>query len=233
MAQDPSLSRHQRVGFPDSYRAGKEEAIFADITAKLSNLALRGKLVLDIGPGCSGPALMLIELCRRQGHRLLMVDSAEMLSLLPDATFLTKVAALYPSGCAELLAAEAGRIDVILSYSVLHYVVAQVGAYEFLDRSLPLMAEGAQMLIGDIPNFSKRRRFFSSQAGIRFHQDFTGGPGMLDVNGDLPEQGRIDDAMILGLIGRARSAGFDAYVVPQAAALPMANRREDVLVTRP
>src|SRR5256885_8167314 len=29
-------------------------------------------------------------------------------------------------------------------------------------------------LIGDIPNVSQRKRFFSSPAGIKFHQEFTG-----------------------------------------------------------
>ena len=28
------------------------------------------------------------------------------------------------------------------------------------------------MLIGDIPNMSKRKRFFASEEGVRFHQEF-------------------------------------------------------------
>jgi hypothetical protein len=34
-ASDPSLSSHERSGFPDSYREGAEEAILADVEAKL------------------------------------------------------------------------------------------------------------------------------------------------------------------------------------------------------
>ena len=56
-------------------------------------------------------------------------------------------------------------VDVILSYSVLHYVFVQQPLYEFLDTSLGLLADGGQMLLGDIPNVSKRKRFFSSAAG--------------------------------------------------------------------
>jgi hypothetical protein len=44
---------------------------------------------------------------------------------------------------------------------------------------------------------------------------------------------QIDDAVVMSLIQRARAQGFDAYVVPQAPALPMANRREDILIVRP
>jgi hypothetical protein len=35
------------------------------------------------------------------------------------------------------------------------------------------------------------------------------------------------------MLGRARAAGFDAYVLAQPEALPMANRREDLLIRRP
>ena len=43
----------------------------------------------------------------------------------------------------------------------------------------------------------------------------------------------IDDAVVFALLQRSRLAGFDAYVVPQDSALPMANRREDILIIRP
>src|SRR5947207_15166730 len=84
MATDESLSRDEKIGFPDAYRAGREEVIWRDITAKLPALAGHERVVLDIGPGCSELLQLLIELCRRQGHKLLLVDSAEMLAQLPD-----------------------------------------------------------------------------------------------------------------------------------------------------
>jgi hypothetical protein len=47
------------------------------------------------------------------------------------------------------------------------------------------------------------------------------------------EHDQIDDAVVFALVQRARAAGFDAYVLPQDASLPMANRREDILIVRP
>jgi len=47
------------------------------------------------------------------------------------------------------------------------------------------------------------------------------------------EHEAIDDAVVLGLLARARAAGCDAYVVPQRDDLPMANRREDILIAKP
>jgi hypothetical protein len=38
---------------------------------------------------------------------------------------------------------------------------------------------------------------------------------------------------VLALLARARAQGFHAWVLPQDAALPMGNRREDVLIRKP
>src|SRR5688500_3710716 len=95
-ARENSLSRYEKIGFPDSYRKGKERLIFQDILDKLGLLRAKNKLVLDIGPGCSDLPLMLIQLCRRNGHTLLLIDSEEMLSHLPDGPRIKKIAGYYP-----------------------------------------------------------------------------------------------------------------------------------------
>jgi hypothetical protein len=232
MAQDESLSAYEKIGFPDSYRKGKEELIFEDIVTKLPSLSGQGKLVLDIGPGCSDLPRLLIEKCREQGHKLLLVDSAEMLARLPNESFIEKFAFYYPSS-ETFLQSYARKVDVILTYSVLHYVFAESNVWKFLDYSLALLADGGEMLIGDIPNGSKRKRFFKSAAGIKFHQEFTGTNEIPDVVFNRIESDNIDDSVVLSLLMRARSAGFDAYVLPQRNDLSMANRREDILIRRP
>lgn len=232
MANDPSLSRYEKIGFPDSYRAGKEAAIWQDIVAKLPSLLSPGKLVLDVGPGCSELPSMLIDLCREKGHTLLLVDSAEMLAQLPDEPFIEKHPGIYPR-CPDLIERYRERVDVLLSYSVLHYVFTEGNVWSFLDASLGLLAHGGEMLLGDIPNVSKRRRFFATPAGAAYHRAFTGRNEDPQVVFNQVEQGAIDDAVIFGLLQRARSAGFDSHVVPQAPDLPMANRREDILIRRP
>lgn len=228
LAKDPGLSKYGKIGFPDSYRAGREAAIFADIRRKLPRLEERGLAVLDIGPGCSDLPGMLVELCRAQGHRLTLVDSTEMLAHLPDAPFVAKTAGRFPD-CLTALAPR--RFDVVLCYSVLHHVVVDGDAVSFLDGALSVLAPGGELLVGDIPNLSKRRRFFASAAGREFHKRFTGSDMPPPV--DPPSAGQIDDTLLLALVERARGAGADAYLVPQDPALPLANRREDLLVRRP
>lgn len=232
MATDASLSRYEKIGFPDSYRKGKEKLIFQDIKRKLGLLNKKNKVVLDIGPGCSELPLMLIDLCRRNNHKLIMIDSKEMLAHLPTERFMKKIPGYYPH-CDALYPEYIAKVDVILSYSVLHYVFAESNVWSFLDKSLELLSEGGEMLIGDIPNISKRKRFFNSSTGIRFHQNFTGTTEIPKVTFNKIESGQIDDAVMMGLAQRARNQGFDAYILPQPPALPMANRREDILIKRP
>lgn len=233
LAEDPSLSPYEKIGFPDEYRAGHEQAIFDDIVAKLPPLAGgRGQVVLDIGPGCSELPAMVRERCERQGHTLLLVDSEEMLAHHPDGERVRKFSGRFPD-CAGLLEEYVGRVDAILAYSVLHYVFPHGSVHAFLDEAMRLLAHGGHMLIGDIPNVSKRRRFFSSPAGVEFHREFTGSDEPPEVTFNALEPERIDDAVLLGLVARARAAGYDAHLAPQAGDLPMANRREDLLVVRP
>ncbi len=233
-AQDASLSKYERIGFPDSYREGKEAAIFADIRTKLTNLQRHGQRCLDIGPGCSDLPLMLMALCSEQEHELVLVDSQEMLDLLPqgDGSRVEKIAARYPE-CPALISASQGRFDIILCYSVLHYIMIDVAFFRFLDVSLALLAPGGQMLIGDIPNISRRKRFFASDTGIRFHQEFMKTDAVPSVTFNKIEHDHIDDAVVMAIVQRARLQGFDAYIVPQNVDLPMANRREDILIVRP
>ena len=229
MARDETLSQYEKIGFPDSYRAGAEDAILADIVSKLPKLDARGGRVLDIGPGCSGLPRMLIELCGRNSHELVLVDSPEMLDALPDAPHVVKVTGAFPTA----RPAPPGGYDAILAYSVLHYVFAEASVFAFLDAALELLAHGGALLLGDVPNVSKRRRFFASPAGVEFHKRFMGTDDPPVVEYDRAQPDRIDDSVVLGLVARARGAGCDAYVVPQAADLPLANRREDILVIKP
>lgn len=231
-AQDSSLSRYEKSGGPNSYRQGKEESIFESILTNLPLLKQRGKTVLEVGPGCTKLPSMMVNLCREQGHTLLLVDSEEMLALLPDDGFIQKFPAYFPQ-CDPLFNEYVSKVDVLLTYSVLHGVFIDGNVWDFLDRSLELLAEGGEMLIGDIPNISKRRRFFSSSNGVKFHQDFMNVETPPEVRFNTIERHRIDDSVILALLNRARVQGFDAYVLPQPPDLPMANRREDILIRRP
>lgn len=233
LAAEAGLSRHEKVGFPDSYRDGKEAAIFADMRAKLPSLQKHGAHVLEIGPGCSALPVMLAELCAQQRGRLILVDSAEMLALLPDAPHVHKVPGAFPEAFAAQQEALRGQIDTIVAYSVVQYVFAEGNLWRFLDRCLALLADGGELFLGDIPNTTMRKRFFASAAGVASHRAYTGTDENPTVAFNVPEPDQMDDAVVFGILMRARAQGFHAWVLPQAAALPMGNRREDILIRKP
>lgn len=232
-ARDDSLSKYERIGFPDEYRKGFEQAIFQDIVTKLGNLQIANSTVLDIGPGASDLPLMLIEQCRSTGSRLVLVDSKEMLDLLPEDPFISKLHGRFPEELGSTLDDLKGKVDTIISYSVFQYVFRESNPYRFVDVALSLLAPGGQMLLGDIPNISRRKRFFASDNGTAFHKQFMNVDTAPLVQFNVQEHNSIDDAVLLGVVLRARASGFDAFLLPQPPCLPMANRREDLVFIRP
>lgn len=96
-----------------------------------------------------------------------------------------------------------------------------------------LLNDGGQIIIGDIPNVSKRKRFFASNNGIKSHQEFMKTTEKPVVNFICIEEGKIDDSLLMSIILKCQASGFDAYVVPQSKNLPFANGRDDLIIRKP
>jgi cyclopropane fatty-acyl-phospholipid synthase-like methyltransferase len=231
-ALDPSLSASEKIGFPDALREGAEDQILDSIATLVELGSRSGLLVVDIGCGCGELTRRMVELCAARGHELVLVDSAEVLSQLPDASSVRKMPGRFPDPGLDI-DEYAGRADAVIVYSVLQIVFVEASVFEFVDAALELLASGGALLIGDVPNISKRKRFFASERGAAFHRAFMDSDEDPDVDFNVIERGKIDDSVVLGLLARARAQGFDAYVLPQAPELRLANRREDVLIRRP
>lgn len=231
-ATDERISENEKIGFPDSYRAGTEAAIFADIVTKLPPLEERGRTIVDIGCGCGPLAQMLIAHCDQHDHRLIMVDSAEMLSLLQPQGRTELREQRFPRDAA-FLQEFSERADAVLLYSVIQHEFLAGDLWSMFDAVCMLLTDGGRALFGDIPNRSMRTRLFQSKNGLQFHKAFTGS----DTAPPVPEYGlipgEIDDAVVLSLLMRARTQGLHGYVLPQAPGLPFSNRREDLLVMHP
>ena len=115
----------------------------------------------------------------------------------------------------------------------MQHVILDSNGFAFVDAALSLLKPGGHFLIGDLPNFSKLRRFLSSDAGREYHHSYMKTDRPPEVPAFALATERIDDGMVLGFVLRARLAGFDAYLLPQPPDLPLANRREDLLIVRP
>jgi len=231
-AVDPSLSLNEKCGFPESFRAGRSADIFADISQKLTALEKPGSKICDIGAGCSELAHHIVAMTAQHLHSLTVIDSPEMLSLLPSAPHLRKIEGPFPQ-CMRACSPSIGYFDAILAYSVVQTVFEEGSIFAFVDAATHLLADGGQLLLGDIPNATMRKRFMASDAARAYHQYHYPHLPKPEIVFNALEPGRIDDGVILGVIARMRAAGMHAFVVPQAPSLPMANRREDVLIIRP
>ena len=232
LAKNKELSQYEKIGFPDDYRKGYEQFILNDIVGKLTNLGEDKKIVLDIGPGCSELPKFLIDMCEAKNHKLVFCDSEEMLSFHENKPFLFKVAGMFPKILDQVCEVEP-QYDVILCYSIFHYIFIDTNIWNFIDSCMKLLAPKGQLLIGDIPNISKRKRFFSSESGIKYHKEFMKTDNSPEVVYNIIEAEKIDDAVIMSVLMRAQIAGFDAYILPQNKNLPMYNRRDDILIVRP
>ena len=231
MAEDEELNEYEKIGFPELYRKGYAKQIWNDIVRKIPTLNKKHKTLVDIGSGYSDLTRLEIKYCRIKGDKLFLIDSEEMLSKVPPEDFLTKVNCEFPY-CPDLLDKLRRKADAIIVYSVLHHAYVNRNIFNFIDEAVKMLNEGGIMLIGDIPNSSKRRRFFSTPRGIDFHKKFTGTDTLPDV--DKMEKGRslIDDSVIFSITGRYRGKGFETYLLPQPAKLPFSNRRDDILIIR-
>ncbi len=230
-ALDGDLSGNQKSGFPDQFRMGRSDIILADIDAKLPAFAEPGARVLDIGIGCSDLSHAIVSRAIAQDQHLCVIDSPEVLRELQDGPTISKIAGPFP----QCLASETlGAFDAIIAYSVVQYVFGETNLTHFIDSALLLLEDvSGALLLGDIPNSSMRKRFFDSQSGRLHHAEHYPERPMPEYRFNTLEPRQIDDSIVLGILARSRTAGFQAFVLPQGSQLPMANRREDILITRP
>ena len=232
MAANKNLSKYEQIGFANEVREGYEKLIFEDILLKLGNFSKKNQKILDIGPGCSELPTFIIEYAMKMGSELNLIDSKEMLQNFHQKAGLKKILGQFPY-CSKFLEENQQRLDIIICYSVLQYIILDVPFLQFIDSALNLLAPGGQLLIGDIPNISKRKRFLSSAKGIQFHKKYMKTKSNPDTSINKIEFNEIDDSIIFSILHRSRSQGFEAYLLPQNMHLPMANRREDILIVRP
>jgi len=166
-------------------------------------------------------------------HQLILIDSKEMLDLIPKKPFIKKIEGYYPNDFKAFISEYVGKVDCVITYSVFHYIFSEGNIFNFIDQTVKLLAPNGHFFIGDIPNETKRKRFFETEQGIKFHQDYLGDknahPEQLSY--DI-EDHKIEDGVLLSILQRYRNFGLETYVLPQSNKLPMSNRREDILIVK-
>ncbi|MFO0986429.1 MAG: hypothetical protein U1F37_03545 [Alphaproteobacteria bacterium] len=104
-----------------------------------------------------------------------------------------------------------------------------------------LLKPGGRLLVGDIANVDRKRRFLATRYGQEFDRRWKeqqrAVPFLAEVERDRlwqPDASAFDpnDAFVCELLRRARLRSFDAYCLPQSPELPYGQTREDVLICR-
>jgi len=129
------------------------------------------------------------------------------------------------------------KFNKIICYGVIQNLLNKEELLSFISKALSHLEEGGIMLLGDVSNVDKKRRFQSSARGQQFEKEWekiSGSSKSYDDSKLLPDI-RIEftDELVLDLIGHIRKSGFHAYVIDQPATLPWGNTREDILVVSP
>ena len=229
-AKNTSLSKWEKIGFPDSYRKDSEVEIFNDIVSKLK--LGKSNIILDIGCGCSDLVELLINYTIENQKKLYLIDSEEMLNNidlknLSDEIFL--ISGSFPDK--NILDNLSNiKFDSIIVYSVIQYVFIEQSLFNFIHNCINLLTPGGSLLIGDIPNFQSRERFLASTDGLSFTKNSPNVDNPISLLHENEE--RIDDSVIMSILLRFRKFGCETYLLPQLPTLPFANRREDILIIK-
>lgn len=233
LALDDELTKHEKIGFLNSDREGKEGDIISDIVSKAPKLSTDQAQILDIGSGCGVLTEKLVQHCAKYRQDLTLIDSKEMLSQLEsDYERLNLEAGYFPNEFSGFLEHKKESFDVIIVYSVLHYVLQSGDLFLFIDSCVTLLKDGGTLILGDLPNLSKRNRFFTTEKGVQFHRNYTGDNSFPEMKGISLSDVRFDDGIILGILSRYRNLGYETYLLPQPFQFSMANRREDIVIQK-
>lgn len=211
--------------------ARSEGYIVAEVACKLSMTP--GDAILEIGCGAGNILIPLAKTVRK--------------AMGVDHPNLVRIARKRSLGMANVSFAGgkwpevqlAGTYSKILIYSVIQYLNSPAAVFHFIDSALKIMRPAGMLLLGDLPNADKNRRFMASKNyeiinaryKKRCEKDWESDTAaMRQISAVKNTTVDVNDALILDIVSRYRAAGYNVYILPQGNKLPFCETREDVLI---
>lgn len=236
LAKRDDLNLASYAGRPNS---GHYEAkdILNDILHKIGDKKI--KRVLDIGCGCGDLTGSILEHAAREKWQLSLLDNEDVLNRMEHhyASLLDQIEHEKISGAFPHHQIENNKYDLILVYSVLHYVDEPE---HFIQKAFDLLDTDGLLFVGDIPNLSQKGRFLMSDFGKKFDASYKGIPidqlPTYDSHHDFVEKNKsspfINDNLLLSIMKVFRDKGHNSYILPQNVNLPFGRTREDLLIRK-
>jgi SAM-dependent methyltransferase len=236
-------SAPERVGRPRSEEQA-EELMWRDLQTKL--IVADGSSIIDIGVGNGLVARKWLELAGTSPINLVLADFPEVIDALvadaadafASAPRVSVARGAFPQFFEPNIFSR--RFDRVVAYSLIHYTDDPAS---FIEAAVRLLQPGGRLLIGDLPNISKKGRFLASPSGRLFDSHYKGVPAdSLPVFGthhefvaSLDRGGAtwITDEFLLDVVLRYRDRGYDVYILEQPSGLPLCQTREDLLICAP
>ena len=190
--------------------------IIKEITAKL-NLCEKDVL-LDIG---CGTGIISSDLSKKV-FKIFLNDNESILDAfkkkyqIPNAFFIS-------GNFLEINTKNLPAFDKILSYSVIHYLKNHKEISRFIEKAISILKPGGILMIGDIPNLSKKARFLSTKYGQEFSKKFSSN---LKNKEEIDEifgvfnkaektENHINDSFLMEIIKKQRENGNESFILPQ------------------
>lgn len=212
------------------FQQESERKILFDLLVKL-DLKVTDEL-LEIGCGPGNLILPLSYFCSRATG----IDNEASITRLKNRSSQDGAVVCFSGNFLEMNLS-ATYFDKILIYGVLHCMSNKEEVLNFVERALSILKAGGRMLLGDLPNISKKKRFINSKTGqcvATNYAELLEGQTGRNISTDVrfPDSGLVifDDAFILDLMAFIRGKGFEAFLVPEPLDLPFGGSREDILV---
>jgi len=132
------------------------------------------------------------------------------------------------------------KFTKILIYSLIHYLSDKKEVFKFIHLALKKLKKNGILLIGDIPNISKKNRFKKNNKYKKVIKKWkknnklkTSGEKFfikkLKVDRKLV---KIDDQFIFSLFKKYNNSNFETYILEQKKNLPMNYTRSDIKIIK-